>query len=202
MLNTERQNFSMRLNLLFSWASLILHEISSQAFQVFDVLDDWVVIAVKRENTACQSAVKEITEAVRDSQMHIDSVILPGTDLQSHIETIEFFEGPPQYMQDVRPQMTLDHSRFTLESLQLLYKQLRAQQADTQLIDVQTFQNILLLDMQQSVLPNVWRYILYDAVDSLTFRLEAKPLSDSPDQANNMQLFRRKSVSTDNMDAQ
>lgn len=103
MLNTERQNFSMRLNLLFSWASLILHEISSQAFQVFDVLDDWVVIAVKRENTACQSAVKEITEAVRDSQMHIDSVILPGTDLQSHIETIEFFEGPPQYMQDVRP---------------------------------------------------------------------------------------------------
>ncbi len=67
VLNTERQNFSMRLNLLFSWASLILHEISSQAFQVFDVLDDWVVIAVKRENTACQAAVKEITEAVKES---------------------------------------------------------------------------------------------------------------------------------------
>ena len=54
LLNTERQNFSMRLNLLFTWASLILHEISSQALQVFDVLDDWVVIAVKRENQACQ----------------------------------------------------------------------------------------------------------------------------------------------------
>ena len=54
LLNIERQNFSKRLNLLFTWASLILHEISSQAFQVFDVLDDWVVIAVKRENQACQ----------------------------------------------------------------------------------------------------------------------------------------------------
>ena len=29
VLNTERQNFSMRLNLLFTWAILILHEISS-----------------------------------------------------------------------------------------------------------------------------------------------------------------------------
>lgn len=52
VLNAERENFSMRLNLLFTWATLILHEISNQAFQVFDVLDDWVVIAVKRENQA------------------------------------------------------------------------------------------------------------------------------------------------------
>ena len=66
MLNVERQNFSMRLNLLFTWASLILHEISCQAFQVFDILDDWVVVAVKRENEACQAAVKELTEIVKD----------------------------------------------------------------------------------------------------------------------------------------
>ena len=32
VLQRERENFSMRLNLLFTWASLILHEISSQAF--------------------------------------------------------------------------------------------------------------------------------------------------------------------------
>jgi len=64
MLNAERANFSMRLNLLFSWATLVLHEISSQACQVFDILDDWVVIAVKRENQASQVAVKEIRQAV------------------------------------------------------------------------------------------------------------------------------------------
>ena len=50
VLNTERQNFSMRLNLLFTWAILILHEISCQAFSVFDMMDDWVVISVKKEN--------------------------------------------------------------------------------------------------------------------------------------------------------
>ena len=50
--------------MLFSWATLVLHEISSQACQVFDILDDWVVIAVKRENQASQVAVKEIRQAV------------------------------------------------------------------------------------------------------------------------------------------
>jgi len=29
ILSKERENFSMRLNMLFTWASLILHEISS-----------------------------------------------------------------------------------------------------------------------------------------------------------------------------
>ncbi len=49
------------------------------------------------------------------------------------------------------------------------------------------------------MLPNLWRFVSYDAFDSLTYRLEAKPLTDNPDQSNNMQLFRRKSVSTDNI---
>jgi len=57
----------MRLNLLFTWALLILHEISSQALQVFDVLDDWVVISVKLENQVCQQAMKRITESVEQN---------------------------------------------------------------------------------------------------------------------------------------
>lgn len=126
LLNTERINFSKRLNLLFTWASLILHEISSQAFQVFDVLDDWVVIAVKRENQACQQSVRDITDAVRDGHMHIDTVILQSLDLGNYIETIEFYEGPPQFMIESKPIFTLNQSRFTTDSLQLIYRQLRA----------------------------------------------------------------------------
>ena len=76
VLNIERQNFSMRLNLLFTWATLILHEISCQAFEVFDVLDDWVVIAVKQENQSCQNAVKEIARRVEENEMNLDTVIL------------------------------------------------------------------------------------------------------------------------------
>ena len=125
----------MRLNLLFTQASLILHEISDQAFQVFDVLDDWVVIAVKRENYSCQQAVKEIREAVQEGVMHIETVLLESLKLSSHIETIEFYEGPPQYMVEAKPVVTLAEARFSLDSLNLIYRQLRAKQEDTRLID-------------------------------------------------------------------
>ena len=97
----------MRLNLLFTWATLILHEISSQAFQVFDILDDWVVIAVKRENHSCQQAVKTITEVIDENVLHLETVILPSIDLKNHIEQLEFYEGPPQYMVEARPAYSL-----------------------------------------------------------------------------------------------
>ena len=126
VLQNERMNFSMRLNLLFTWATLILHEISGQAFQVFDVLDDWVVVAVKRENQAYQAAVKDISEAVDSTAMHIETAILQSLDLPSHIETIEFYEGPPQYMVEARPVFSLEQSRFSLDSLALIYRQMRA----------------------------------------------------------------------------
>ena len=48
---------------------------------MFDILDDWVVVAVKRENQSCQNAVKLITEAVEDNTMHLEAVILQSIDL-------------------------------------------------------------------------------------------------------------------------
>ena len=190
----------MRLNLLFTWATLILHEISSQAFQVFDVLDDWVVVAVKRENSACQAAVSEITDKVEEAEMHMKTVILPDQGLENHIERIEFFDGPPQYMVDARPIYTVEQSRFSVESLELIYRQLRLYQEDTELIDTHTFQTLMLLNMQQGVLPNVWRYVPFDAVIELAIRLDAKPLSDSSDDHTQVRLFRRKSTSADGSD--
>ena len=53
VLQTERSNFTMRLNTLICWAILILDEIKQQANRVFNVLDDWIVVAVKKENVAC-----------------------------------------------------------------------------------------------------------------------------------------------------
>lgn len=92
---------------------------------MFDILDDWVVVAVKRENSACQAAVSEITEKVEEAEMHMKTVILPDQSLENHIERIEFFEGPPQYMVDARPVYTVEQSRFSVESLELIYRQLR-----------------------------------------------------------------------------
>ncbi len=72
------------------------------------MLDDWVVIAVKRENQACQQAVRDITDSVSECQMHIETVILQGEDLDNLIDPIEFYEGPPQYMLESKQTFSLN----------------------------------------------------------------------------------------------
>ena len=110
--------------------------------------------------------------------MHIEPVILQSLDLERHISTLEFYEGPPQYMIEVKPVYTIENARFSIDSLTLIYRQFRAHQEDTKLIDMRTFQTLMLLNLQQGILPNVWRYVPFDHVIQLARRLEAKPLSD------------------------
>jgi hypothetical protein len=68
----------------------MLQEISAQANQVFDVLDDWIVISVKKENELSQRAVKELKSLVAERAAYMDSVLLGDLDLSSQIDTIAF----------------------------------------------------------------------------------------------------------------
>jgi len=54
---------------------------------------------------------------------------------------------------------------------------------------MQTFQTLMLLNMQHGVLPKVWRHVTFDAVITLAGHLEAKPLSDSSSGAGQVKLF-------------
>ena len=47
----------------------------------------------------------------------------------------------------------------------------------------------MLLNLQQGVLPNVWRYVPFDHVIQLARRLEAKPLSDQGSGSPQVKLF-------------
>ena len=125
VLKIEKSNFTQRLNSLIVWALLILHETHTMSHEVFDVLDDWVVSAVKQENMAAQQAVNLIQTQVNQSIEHIDTVYLEDTDVGRSINVIEFQEGPPIYMQEVVPELTLETSRFSLDTLQSIYKQFR-----------------------------------------------------------------------------
>ena len=50
------------------------------------------------------------------------------------------------------------------------------------------------MNIQQEVLPNVWRYVPFGSIQELVESMMAKPLTDSPDGAN-VQLFKQRSMS-------
>lgn len=50
IITREKDNLFLRINMLQVWAVLMLQEISAHSNKVFDVLDDWIVISVQKEN--------------------------------------------------------------------------------------------------------------------------------------------------------
>lgn len=57
---------------------------------MFDVLDDWVVIAVESENEGVQEVVRQIRQAVKTNQSFIESFIIHDANLLNLIDTIDF----------------------------------------------------------------------------------------------------------------
>jgi len=79
--------------------------------------------------------------------MHLEPVPLQSLELERHIDTIDFFDGPPHYMIEARPVYTIETSRFSTDSLSIIYRQLRAHQEDTKLIDMHTFLALMLINL-------------------------------------------------------
>ena len=68
------------------------------------------------------------------------------------------------------------------------------------MIDAQTFQNLILGDIQANILPNMWRFVSFEQVIELTQFLEAKPITDNPNSALSLKLFRRRSTNQADVD--
>ena len=52
MINIEKTNLLFSLNLIRTWVQLKLKEYDISSKQVVDILDDWVVTLVEKENAA------------------------------------------------------------------------------------------------------------------------------------------------------
>jgi len=114
ILLVEQRNFNFRLNQLKTHALLLLDEVSTYAHQVFDVLDDWVVIAVESENEGVQEVVRQIRQSVNTNQSYIESFIIHDANLFDLIDTVNFQDGPPLYIQNVEKPTKMVDCRFTL----------------------------------------------------------------------------------------
>jgi hypothetical protein len=122
ILTAERTNFNIRVNTLKIFATLLLEEIQFFSNQVFEQLENWIVVAVKKENEQCQSVVKKIRKCIELDAAFLESYELSnGLSLYEMIERIDFKEGPPRYMQEMVPESNLFEQRFSIDSLVSIY---------------------------------------------------------------------------------
>lgn len=153
IINAEKQNLFVRTNMLIVYCLLILQEISVHSNKVFEVLDDWIVVAVKTENDLAQQAVREIQAMIAQKKTFMDSVILGESDLASKIETIPFEEGPPLYMQEHTQSFGLADRRIDTKTLRELQRVFKANSVGGDLLDRETFLTLMMLELQGNKLP-------------------------------------------------
>jgi len=58
ILTLELQNMLFRVNTIKTWVTLKLKEFEANFRQVYEILDDWVVVAVTQENKQCEALLK------------------------------------------------------------------------------------------------------------------------------------------------
>jgi hypothetical protein len=143
-LMTERTNLNVKVNSLRMSCLLSLEEISFYCEQVFEKLDDWVVVSVKRDNMCCQKIVKNFKAEIDKQTSYLDCPEVTSADLSRYIETIKFKVGPPKYMLKVPDSSrSCFEGRFEASNLGEIYKMFKHNGFE-ELLDKHTFLSLML----------------------------------------------------------
>lgn len=152
------------MNLIRTWVLKKVREFNMFWRQLYEVLDDGIVVAIRLENEATQSIIGRIHDHMDDQQnsgfftpMDYSDFRIPYIDLDSEIERIDFSSSDQQVVEpEFKESDEVVDVRFKLGMLESLYDSLRYY-AYEEYLDVKTFINQIVLSLQQDLLPQYWR---------------------------------------------
>jgi hypothetical protein len=134
ILKAEIDSVVFRCNLIRTWVLLKMKEFNQFWRQLYEILDDAILVAIKLENEATQVAVKRIEAHMREVHatgryrpMDYEEMRIPYIDLESAIERIDFTGAEvPLYMQSITvPEDPIVDMRLTVSMLEQFYLDFR-----------------------------------------------------------------------------
>lgn len=193
VLDQEKSVFMYRLAMIQAWALCVLEEISVNSSEVYSLMDDWVVEAVSIENNSVQAILDSISEFIQSNtlMMNEEDFIVQPTQLYRAIEMKAFgINQDPLYLQRFEyPEFRVEQTRFEVGELRYMFKQFKrtvGEKGSFDLIDEQSFVNLMMLAFRQGRIPFIWRFMSIDCVHKMAkrFRQQALPVivqgSDEP----------------------
>ena len=184
ILTQEMNIFVYRLALINSWAMVILDEISSNSSEVYDQLDDWIVIAVQEENSITQQVMSAIKESIQNELTRIEEyqTSLSTLSLMGKINIRQFSNNEvPKYLKNLLvPTDQIESIRFSSDQLRSLYCQMRfntGEKGSLDTLDQDSFVNIMLLAYRQGQVPISWKYTSVDKILGFSNLLSIQPIT-------------------------
>lgn len=176
----ERANFHLRCNTLKSYALLLLLEINNNTEEISEAFEEWIITSVKKENHVAAHVVKVIEAEVKQDSQYLDGIKVQSVNLDACIQRVQLDEGLPQYLSRYEVPKGLDASRLTIETLKLMFNQLKGASYQD-LLDSQTFLSIIIGNYQAYKVPDRWRTLSFGNILSLVTKFAKKPPSNMAD---------------------
>ena len=173
----ERANFHFRCNLLKSFALLQLQEINDNTLLISDAFEQWIIAAVKKENSVASQVIKVLEAEVKSDAAYLDNIKVQHSELESCIQRVKLDEGLPQYLRNFEPPRSMEATRLPIETLSVLFNQFK-KHAHQELLDTQTFITLMIQNFQAHNLPKRWRSASFQSILSVIAKFAQKPLGN------------------------
>lgn len=157
-----------------TWTKFKLIEFHTVFMQMYDVLDDWIVIAVEKENEQAQEIIRNLKEHIISKSPYLDHFRFKVDTLEliNEVNTIEFYS---QIEVPHRPSLDMLQSRFSVENLRNIYNEFRFYSYE-EYLDSQTLIHLIVLNFKRGRIPTSWRYEDFGSFMNWTKKFKTKPL--------------------------
>lgn len=78
----------MRCNTLKQYALLLLLEINDNTSEISEAFEQWIIVAVKKENAVASGVIKQIKQSVEKDQSYLNNIRVLATDLEGSIQRV------------------------------------------------------------------------------------------------------------------
>jgi len=166
LVRVEKECFLYRLNTVRVWLQYKLDELKGNAEKVYDVMDDWVVDSVKKENEVTQKCLLELREQIMGEvpRMNHSLLILERVDITSIVTPLDFDPTVPSHL--IPPPGDLLSNRFTLDQLKQWHSDMK-ENAYEEYLDSDTFIHIVVLNLKRGRTPLSFRHFDFDKFSRL-----------------------------------
>jgi hypothetical protein len=155
-----------------------MQDFRTKSNQVFDMMDDWIVASVQKENSHVQRLAKQLQDVINGDELILDhgSFSLPELNLYADIDEIVDFKEQidlPMTVDVKRPEDRRDY-RFKINWLEFLFSQM-AKSAFNEYIEINSFLHILLVAVRDHMTPEVWRWIDFSKFNECALNFKVEP---------------------------
>jgi hypothetical protein len=122
-LKNEKSKYKFRITLLKYWGMECLKKLRSQANQIYNKLEDWILLSIRSENQALNKVTNILRNSIEREEKIIYELNLDIFDVIINKDVQNYIELPPELSS---AKEIISHERFNIDQIIIFIQELEA----------------------------------------------------------------------------